>query len=923
MKKSTNLLIGILAAVFFSIVSAQSLRADTYTVTSTSLSGPGSFLEAVEMANSHPGPDVIEFTPGLQVDAAGDNPVSLNDYVIANITESVVIDGKGGALNGRQSWVTDDGVVNQLSGCPRAKDGTLILAVMPGFLSIGSLNQDNSDIEVTVKNLTIKQFNQVAKVNKNAALGLENFMAIQTWATHKCQGDALIEVDEGASLTILKSELNGFYNWTREGLASVIVGVNAGDLIIEESRFNRLEEGDNYLINWIGRPGSVVNIVSSRMPWSGGITIGGEVSHANIINSIWTTYYLMEPDYADRFRNVSTGDMNFIASTLVWNNFQCNGLCQSVPSYTLIERLGSGKINFMGTAIGFNFGVDPGNPLISTLGDAGTDGFTADEYTWIQPTEAQDADALKTITGQPALRTDLPAFKHPVVISTTEDFDLDLATPAFPGELIDKIPPGNPLINPITGFTIMVDVVGNDRVDANGDRDIGALQLGLAPNLVVSGTGDGSVDLSWNEPLHHDGLAINGYEVRYFLPGASSPAGAVGGISGLGVNVASLMNGTDYTFEVRAIYAGPQEGPWSNRVTATPYGALGTPAVTATAGYGEVALEWTKPELGGRTFSAYTILWRVAGTASYTGAQATYDYNQNFITITGLQNGTEYEFAVAVNAGGEVSAQGTATATPMLVPSTFLVTKAYSDSNTTPVEVTLACNGGLPLEQNFTIAPGSPVTFTLTDFIPGSVQCEVTESGGPGNYGPSYDNGTTISATSCVFDTVLSGGSYSCAITNSPATFDFVVDFDWDDTAAEATGSVDVNLYCTNVVDAMGVVNTSTQASPLNPYTATAATDDEFVWMDVGAANDDEDTDGKPLNPTTCWAMVPEGGIDDGAVEVTGCDPFTVKFGDAEANCTMTASVFFEGIPTLDRYGLALMALLMLGVGFVGYRRFA
>jgi hypothetical protein len=32
--------------------------------------------------------------------------------------------------------------------------------------------------------------------------------------------------------------------------------------------------------------------------------------------------------------------------------------------------------------------------------------------------------------------------------------------------------------------------------------------------------------------------------------------------------------------------------------------------------------------------------------------------------------------------------------------------------------------------------------------------------------------------------------------------------------------------------------------------------------------------------------------------------------------------VFFEGIPTLSQYGMAIMALLMLGVGFVGFRRF-
>ena len=652
-----------LTLILFAIYISSAV-ADTYTVTSTSLTGPGSFLEAVEMANTNPGTDIIEFTPGLRVDAAGDNYVSLSDYVIANIKESVVIDGKGGALNGRKSWATKSGVVNQLSECPRPKDGTLILGVTPGFLSIGKSNQDNSGIEVTVKNLTIKQFNQVASVKKNAALVLENFMAIQTWATFKCQGDALIEVGEGASLTILKSELNGYYNWKDFAVASVIVGVDAGDLTIEETLFNRMEDGDIFLINWIGQPGSVVNIVSSRMRWSGGISIAGEVSQTNIVNSIWTTYYLKEPDYADRFRNVSTGDMNFIASTLVWNNYQCNIGCQSVQSYALIERLGSGKINFKGTAISFNFNVTPGEPLISTLGDAGTGGFTADQYTWIQPTEAQDADALKTITGQPDLKTVVPAFNHPLVINTTENWDVELATPALAGQLIDVIPATEVLINPITISFLTVDVVGNDRVDANGYRDIGALQLGLAPNLLVSETGDGYVDLKWNEPLHHDGLDITGYEARYFETGSPGSPTTVTGISDKAVAINGLSNGTDYTFEVRAIYAGTEEGPWSNQVTATPYGALGTPAVTATPGDGQVELSWTLPDLGGREFIAYTILWREAGSTEYIDALAFYNPGETTTTITGLKNGTTYEFAVTVNATGAFSEKGTATATP-------------------------------------------------------------------------------------------------------------------------------------------------------------------------------------------------------------------------------------------------------------------
>jgi hypothetical protein len=55
-----------------------------------------------------------------------------------------------------------------------------------------------------------------------------------------------------------------------------------------------------------------------------------------------------------------------------------------------------------------------------------------------------------------------------------------------------------------------------------------------------------------------------------------------------------------------------------------------------------------------------------------------------------------------------------------------------------------------------------------------------------------------------------------------------------------------------------------------------------------------------------------------------GCGTFSIAATDAPGahDCTITNSVFFEGIPTLSQYGMAIMALLMLGVGFVGFRRF-
>ncbi len=50
---------------------------------------------------------------------------------------------------------------------------------------------------------------------------------------------------------------------------------------------------------------------------------------------------------------------------------------------------------------------------------------------------------------------------------------------------------------------------------------------------------------------------------------------------------------------------------------------------------------------------------------------------------------------------------------------------------------------------------------------------------------------------------------------------------------------------------------------------------------------------------------------------------YSIPFSTLSKLVSATNTRIYEGIPTLSQYGLALMALLMLGVGLVGFRRFA
>jgi hypothetical protein len=55
-------------------------------------------------------------------------------------------------------------------------------------------------------------------------------------------------------------------------------------------------------------------------------------------------------------------------------------------------------------------------------------------------------------------------------------------------------------------------------------------------------------------------------------------------------------------------------------------------------------------------------------------------------------------------------------------------------------------------------------------------------------------------------------------------------------------------------------------------------------------------------------------------VDQSECANLTVRAGQG-ASCSVTNTVFFEGIPALNRFGLAILSLLMLTVGLLFFRR--
>ncbi|MXW34697.1 MAG: hypothetical protein F4Z60_03605, partial [Chloroflexi bacterium] len=177
-----------------------------------------------------------------------------------------------------------------------------------------------------------------------------------------------------------------------------------------------------------------------------------------------------------------------------------------------------------------------------------------------------------------------------------------------------------------------------------------------APRNLAAEPGDTVVSITWDPPASDGGSALTGYEFRgglvtSWLPAPPTETGPA--------TFSSLTNGTEYTFEVRAVNANGEGAVAS--VKATPLGAPSAPQnLAASPGDGQVTLTWSPPaDDGGSDITGYEYQldqgdWEDAGAATA----------RSVVVSSGLENGTSYTFSLrAVNdAGGGAAA--TVDATP-------------------------------------------------------------------------------------------------------------------------------------------------------------------------------------------------------------------------------------------------------------------
>jgi Fibronectin type III domain len=639
--------------------------------------GANSIWQAIEDSNATPGVDTIEISAGAQFGQdstrCGGTSV-LADQFIGTFTESAIVIGNGAKLVAQNTWITTDGILipSQRRGCP--VNGDAMISQAGRVFEIGEFGADNSGITVTVEEFHAEGPGGLFAVRSGAELEVSNSRyenIWNVWRVSDCDTHAIV-VEANATFTARNTQIIDTFS-TRDGIhfdstttASTISAFGTGATINLDRV--RIEQG---LAGYaVFNTGGTTNIVSSIFDASGGF-YNGPGSTMNIVNTAWSGRFGAFAGQTDQIHN--RGTMQIEASTF-WVPDTQNCRSQTPNPVNLCPSNAAPLLNDTGSSMALK-----GSAVGTDVSQVAPDG-------WSRPVTGETVSNLGDTWIGPT--RDGP-FAYPGTVEWINSFvepDPDTGSPGLDGimpvidvlgngVLIDRIEcNANPLINPIDSTSIDIDVLGNPRCDGNDRRNIGAVQTQTAPHLVVNRIGDGRVDLTWAAPANcPTPLVLGGYNIYRRLIGDSFGAPIViDGASILSYSDTSVTNGQQYEYEIKArcgIDSGGfievSESAMSNIVAAAPIGPIGTPAQTTSPGVGQVDLTWTTPDLGGRTLLNYFITYFPVGTTDYRFETAL----TTATTITGLTNGTEYQFMVfAITTSNENGGAGLATAIPTAIP---------------------------------------------------------------------------------------------------------------------------------------------------------------------------------------------------------------------------------------------------------------
>lgn len=303
--------------------------------------------------------------------------------------------------------------------------------------------------------------------------------------------------------------------------------------------------------------------------------------------------------------------------------------------------------------------------------------------------------------------------------------------------------------------------------------------------------------LAWTAPSAN-GSTITDYLIEYKATASSSFQSFSDGIStATGTTVTSLTNGVAYDFVVSAVNSiGTSVS--SSVVSSTPIGVPGqVTGLSATASSTQASLSWSAPSANGSAITDYYIEYKQSASSSYS-AFADGVTTTASATVTGLTNGTTYDFRVsAINSVGTSTVSAAVSSTPGAIAAAI-----------TTLSATTTADGAVTLAWTAPTNNGSSITDYVVEYKNTRDSTYLT-----------YADGTST-ATSSALTLSIAGSLY----------YDFRV------SAVNGFGTSSASNLVTSTLSASlanhSVTGGGCPASVLSALSGAAALTDETIPMD-------------------------------------------------------------------------------------------
>ena len=297
----------------------------------------GSFAWAVDQANTTPGVDTIRVQSGLQINADNGDSLAGSPTWLTRFTESVTVEGNGATLVANPAYITTGGLVaTKTNIVGSAYSSPLVpgdVVVTPGvsFAEVGISGQDNSGVNVTIRNLNADGVASLLSVNDKATLSVDGGRFTNIVNYTGVDGRSAFDARAGATLNLDGIALNRNFPFGEVVAVGDDYAVFNGSIAGSSSTLNMQNStitgsyGAGALL-WLG---GTANVVSSVLSNSGGLQISGDVGGAvgtlNFTNSILE---LNDGETLQQTQRILTGPdgvANVEASTILYNSLFSNG----------------------------------------------------------------------------------------------------------------------------------------------------------------------------------------------------------------------------------------------------------------------------------------------------------------------------------------------------------------------------------------------------------------------------------------------------------------------------------------------------------------------------------------------------------------------------------------------------------------------